>query len=188
MGISVTKKFLDSLQPELDESKETLNQNVEEDQEEEEEKIYSKEDMLERGIFKANGYSFLVKPITFFESIEFMNSGIYVPSRHNEFGDEIPDRELGRRLSLVFKKEKVEEKEDSCDKRSFRSRMMLSKSKPESVDYSEYPKAKPMIEWMEKKISIDGKPIKFYELETKYMLTKGEIARMLIYLFEFSGF
>ena len=66
--------------------------------------------------------------------------------------------------------------------------MMLSKSKSESVDYSEYPKAKPMIEWMEKKISIDGKPIKFYELETKYMLTKGEIARMLIYLFEFSGF
>lgn len=188
MGISVTKDKLLN-EPLLDEEEETQEEEFEE------EKVYSQEDMLERGSFTANGYTFTVKPVTLFESMDFRNSGIYVPAKINEFGEEYSDRELGIKLSLLFMKENSSEEEQSSDesvkqKESFwdKIKSKFNKSEEACLNYDDYPRAKNMIYWMEKKIFIDGKPIKFHELETKYMLTKGEIAKMLIYLFEMSGF
>lgn len=188
MGISVTKDKLLN-EPMLEEEEEL------EEEDSNEEKVYSQEDMFERGRFVANGYAFTVKPVTLFESMDFRDSGIYVPAKCNEFGEEFTERELGIKLSLLFMKENPSKEEQFSNesikqKESFWNKIKSKFNKNEEVclNYDEYPRAKNMIYWMEKKIFIDGKPIKFHELETKYMLTKGEIAKMLIYLFEMSGF
>lgn len=191
MGISVTKQ--NDLKYPFSNPEEELEDSVEKEEEleeleDDEEEIFSKDEMSERGFFEANGYIFMVKPITFFETLEITSKGIYVPSRYDRFGDEVTDKELGRALSTIFKKQEVTEQE----KLPFYKRIakwFKDKFRPKDyVDYSLYPSAKDTIELIESKVSYKGKKVKFYELETKFNLSKGEIANLLIYLLEFSGF
>lgn len=158
--------------------------------EKEEEVEYTKEQMLERGSFEANGYVFEVRPITFFESMEiFTDKKVWIPSRYDQNGEEFTEQELGRMFMRFFRKKESEQREDSQDIEQHKTSIFKRKKVEEApVDYSQYPDAYPMIKWLEKKVSYDGDPIKFTELETKFLLTKGEIVNLLIYLFEMSGF
>ena len=42
--------------------------------------------------------------------------------------------------------------------------------------------------WIERLVFIDNKPIRFYDLEKKLLLSKEDIAGLLIYICELSGF
>lgn len=199
MGLSVEKineifegKGKKKLPPVITGEPEEGKKQVEEvlDEEDEEELEYTKEQMLERGYFEANGYIFDVRPITFFESMEIFNDKkVWIPSRYDQNGEEFTDQELGRMFMRFFKKKEPEQREATrVEAPSKTSLFKRKKAEEESVDYSQYPDAWPMIKWLERKVSYEGEPIKFTDLETKYLLTKGEIVNLLIYLFEMSGF
>lgn len=188
MGISVEKLEYPIHPPTEEIDEEVENEELDEElEEDDEEKVYSKEQMLERGCFKANGYCFDVKPITFFETMDIFNKKkVFIPSRYDMYGDEMSDKELGRRLAGLFNR--VVPKEPVKKSLWKRFKEFFAIGGAGIVDYSEYPDAEETIKWVEAKVSYNGKPIHFYDLETKFMLTKGEIANLLIYLFEFSGF
>lgn len=172
-------------------AEEVLEKEAEQEPEEDDEEVgYTKEQMLERGYFEANGYIFDVRPITFFESMEIFNDKkVWIPSRYDQNGEEFTDQELGRMFMRFFKKKESEQREATqVEAPSKTSLFKKKKAEEESVDYSQYPDAWPMIKWLERKVSYEGEPIKFTDLETKYLLTKGEIVNLLIYLFEMSGF
>lgn len=172
-------------------AEEVLEKEVEQEPEEDDEEVgYTKEQMLERGYFEANGYIFDVRPITFFESMEIFNDKkVWIPSRYDQNGEEFTDKELGRMFMRFFKKKEPEQREATrVEAPSKTSLFKRKKAEEEPVDYSQYPDAWPMIKWLERKVSYEGEPIKFTDLETKYLLTKGEIVSLLIYLFEMSGF
>lgn len=172
-------------------AEEVLEKEVEQEPEEEEEELeYTKEQMLERGYFEANGYIFDVRPITFFESMEIFNDKkVWIPSRYDQNGEEFTEQELGRMFMRFFKKKEPEQREATqVETPSKTSLFKRKKVAEESIDYSQYPDAWPMIKWLERKVSYEGEPIKFTDLETKFLLTKGEIVNLLIYLFEMSGF
>lgn len=168
----------------------SLDDSVEEGNLEEPE--YTKEQMLERGCFEANGYIFDVRPITFFESMEIFNDKkVWIPSRYDQNGEEFTEKELGRMFMRFFRKVEEPEKREATQstvppKASFFKKK--NKEQKETVDYYQYPDAYPMIKWLEKKVYYDGELVKFTDLETKFMLSKGEIVNLLIYLFEMSGF
>lgn len=172
-------------------AEEVLEKEAEQEpKEDDEEDGYTKEQMLERGYFEANGYIFDVRPITFFESMEIFNDKkVWIPSRYDQNGEEFTDQELGRMFMRFFKKKEPEQREATrVEAPSKTSLFKRKKAEEESVDYSQYPDAWPMIKWLERKVSYEGEPIKFTDLETKFLLTKGEIVNLLIYLFEMSGF
>lgn len=183
------KKLPPVITGELEEEKKQVEEVLDEE-DGEEELEYTKEQMLERGYFEANGYIFDVRPITFFESMEIFNDKkVWIPSRYDQNGEEFTDQELGRMFMRFFKKKEPEQREATqVEAPSKTSLFKRRKAEEESVDYSQYPDAWPMIKWLERKVSYNGEPIKFTELETKYLLTKGEIVNLLIYLFEMSGF
>ena len=183
------KKLPPVITGELEEEKKQVEEVLDEE-DGEEELEYTKEQMLERGYFEANDYIFDVRPITFFESMEIFNDKkVWIPSRYDQNGEEFTDQELGRMFMRFFKKKEPEQREATqVEAPSKTSLFKRKKSEQESVDYSQYPDAWPMIKWLERKVSYEGEPIKFTELETKFLLTKGEIVNLLIYLFEMSGF
>ena len=86
-------------------------------------------------------------------------------------------RRLCEKLGVPYKSKKEQQQnEDEVDypvPEASRARRNNTKKNPASDN---------------RKVSHDGEPIKFTDLETKYLLTKGEIVNLLIYLFEMSGF
>lgn len=151
---------------------------------------YNNDVFVQRGIFKANGYEFTVYPIMLDEVSEYIHDGVVVPKKINNEGKELTDKELGQFLITCFSS--PSKKEDSlCDKKEtsiFKSVKSLFKREKNIIDYSQYPYASGFVKWIEKKVFYKGKSIAFQDLERKYFLTKPEIAKLIIYLNESSGF
>lgn len=151
---------------------------------------YNNDVFVQRGIFKANGYEFTVYPIVLDEVSEYIHDGVIVPKKVNNEGKELTDKELGQFLITCFSS--PSKKEDSlCDKKEtsiFKSVKSLFKREKNIIDYSQYPYASGFVKWVEKKVFYKGKSIMFQDLERKYFLTKPEIAKLIIYLNESSGF
>lgn len=151
---------------------------------------YNNDVFVQRGIFKANGYEFTVYPIMLDEVSEYIHDGVVVPKKINNEGKELTDKELGQFLITCFSS--PSKKEDSlCDKKEtsiFKSVKSLFKREKNIIDYSQYPYASGFVKWIEKKVFYKGKSIVFQDLERKYFLTKPEIAKLIIYLNESSGF
>lgn len=151
---------------------------------------YNNDVFVQRGIFKANGYEFTVYPIMLDEVSEYIHDGVVVPKKIDNEGKELTDKELGQFLITCFSS--PSKKEDSlCDKKEtsiFKSVKSLFKREKNIIDYSQYPYASGFVKWIEKKVFYKGKSIMFQDLERKYFLTKPEIAKLIIYLNESSGF
>lgn len=151
---------------------------------------YNNNVFSQRGFFKANGYEFTVYPIMLDEVSEYIHDGVVVPKKINNEGKELTDKELGQFLITCFSS--PSKKEDSlCDKKEtsiFKSVKSLFKREKNIIDYSQYPYAYGFVKWIEKKVFYKGKSIMFQDLERKYFLTKPEIAKLIIYLNESSGF
>lgn len=143
--------------------------------------------VLERYSFEANGFKFEIKPITFLESWDFIHSGAYIPQKYKSGiidGKEMNDREeytedeLGFAMISLFKPLQNSESTNHDDL-----------NPPIVEGFEQFSKqAQATVYWLQRKVSYNGTPIIFNELETKYMLTKGQIAKMLMQLADCSGF
>lgn len=149
--------------------------------------------MAQRGIYKANGYSFTVKAVYFHEVEEYLNDKVYIPRRVDDEGNLVSNKDLSVYMARCFYKgipdlfEEGEKKESlASEPKGFVEKLKDLFKRKSKIDYSQFPIATGMVKWIERKVSYNGKPILFEDLESKYQLTKAEIAKMLMYLSDIS--
>lgn len=153
---------------------------------------YNNDVFVQRGSFKANGYEFNVNPIMLEEVSEYLKDRVMIPKKIDENGNELTDKELGHFIISCFTSHsESENKNNDSEKKEtniFSKIKRLFLKEKEVIDYSQYPYAFGFVKWIQKKVSFKGKSIKFEDLERKYLLTKSEIAKLIIYMNEISGF
>lgn len=137
-----------------------------------------------RGMFTANGITFKVKPVDSIETVSFYALMSDAQRMANAEGRVQTSLLLVRLFSDIDdegkpKKYKLKQniKIKFCEKffRDYRR-------------YARYPMGKKLAMWIERLVFIDNKPIRFYDLEKKLLLSKEDIAGLLIYICELSGF
>lgn len=158
------------------------------------------EQMLERWTYKANGYTFIVRPIMLGEEKYFLDDlkASPVPAQMIENDGVMPtDKELSRWAITLFsdalneqfrKEEKEDGKKISILQRFKKFFYIKIIHKKNYTYYEEFPAVQPIVKWLEQKVTYKGEPILFYELERKYQLNKAEIEKLFIFLYQISGF
>lgn len=170
----------------------------------EKEKELQKDIMLERGKFCANGHVFEVKPIYLGEEDAYLESLTMSPvpkpiTDANGKETTLSEKEIGQFLQFFFSNRRLAEFEVASKHKIDRlfpngkpiteaSVWRLKKTKRNYLYYCDNPNAMIMAMWLERKVSYRGRPIRFYDLERKFMLNKSEIERLICYLHELSGF
>lgn len=154
----------------------------------ESENAFKKETFDQRGIFEANGYKFTVYPILCKEVSEYINDKVMIPKQFDENGNKISDKDLGKFLISCFSTVSDDKNNQGSINNVNRKSVFKTRNNKNDVDYSKYKYAYGFVKWIEKKVYYNGKPVKFEDLEMKYSLTKSEIAKLIIYLSDFSGF
>lgn len=149
-------------------------------------KVINRENMLERGKFEANGYTFTVKPVYLGEVDDYFEDMSLSPVPTEGY-ETLSDKELSKWAIALFSKSanEVENKPKKKFKFKFLSKLF---HKNDYNYYNHLPKVQPLIKWIEQKVEYKGKKIKFYDLERKYGLNKAEIERLFIYFHELSNF
>lgn len=134
--------------------------------------------MIERYRVKVGGHEFEIRPITLVESFDYIRSGALMFRTHKtvmvdgkETEKEYSEKEMGMQLVAFFKPMPEPDPDPIL---------------PEYDNFSREIQA--TIDWIQRKVYLDGKPIVFSELETKHGLSKGEIALLINALSEKSGF
>lgn len=170
----------------------------------EKEKELQKDIMLERGKFCANGHVFEVKPIYLGEEDSYLESLTMSPvpkpiTDANGKETTLSEKEIGQFLQFFFSNRRLAEFEVASKHKIDRlfpngkpiteaSIWRLKKTKRNYLYYCDNPNAMIMAMWLERKVTYRGRPIRFYDLERKFMLNKSEIERLICYLHELSGF
>ena len=170
----------------------------------EKEKELNKDIMLERGKFCANGHVFEVKPIYLGEEDAYLESLTMSPvpkpiTDANGKETTLSEKEIGQFLQFFFSNRRLAEFEVASKHKIDRlfpngkpiteaAVWRLKKTKRNYLYYCDNPNAMIMAMWIERKVTYRGRPIRFYDLERKFMLNKSEIERMICYLHELSGF
>lgn len=170
----------------------------------EKEKELNKDIMLERGKFCANGHVFEVKPIYLGEEDAYLESLTMSPvpkpiTDANGKETTLSEKEIGQFLQFFFSNRRLAEFEVASKHKIERlfpngkpiteaAVWRLKKTKRNYLYYCDNPNAMIMAMWIERKVTYRGRPIRFYDLERKFMLNKSEIERMICYLHELSGF
>lgn len=153
----------------------------------------NEEEMMERGRFTANGYTFTVRPVYLAEEDEYLDDMLVLPvPPEKENGEEYTEKELGRFAITLFSK-RTSKAFDKQDKeigiveriKRFFARLFGAK---DYRYYSEATAIQPVVKWLERKVTYKGRKVRFYDLERKYGLNKAEIERLLMYFHEISGF
>lgn len=148
-----------------------------------------KETMLERGIFRANGYEFVVKPIYLMEEDEFLSDVPYSLYPQSKDGSVLTDKDLGYYAIAMFRNKVLSESEKENTRVIEKIKIWFSKHFSHTYRYyADNPSVLGLVKWVEKKVFYKGKPIKFYELERKFMLNKSEIVKLFGYLQDLSNF
>lgn len=156
--------------------------------------ILNEDVMLERGKFVANGHTFLVHPVylgeenEFFSDMAFSENGIFSPIPNAEEGvDKLTDAELGQWAIALFSEQLNGQKEEK--KKKFFSKILNKIFRRKDYHYyADVPVVQQLIKWIERKVTYNGKKIKFYNLERLYHLSKADVERMFIYLYQISFF
>lgn len=168
------------------------------------EKELKKDIMLERGKFFANGFKFEVKPIYLGEEDEYLESLTMSPVPKPIKGEDgkermLNEKESGQFLQFFFSNRRLSEMERQS-KRSIErlfptgkpitdaSVWRIKRIKRNYLYYCDNPNAMILAMWIERKVTYKGRKIRFYDLERKFGLNKGEIEGMICYLHELSGF
>ena len=150
----------------------------------------SKELMNERYEFIANDYKFIIRPIFLGEEDLFMEEFKFYGMLAEKKTDDNQKKILMLQLfSKSIKKAIYNDNEVDLDpyvklkifKRFFGNKKIYSNIYKDMI-------IEPLIKWIEKKITIKGKKIKFYELERKYGLNKLEIYDLLYMFIDISNF
>ena len=144
------------------------------------------ETMTERYEFSANGYSFTVKPVFLGEENDYFSDVSYAlyPAKKN--GQEVTEKDLSHFAMALWRKDDSEP-----EKLGFLERVKIFIAKKFTHTYEYYadvPSAAKIAKWVEKKVFYKGKPVRFYDLERKFQLSKSEIVNLLKVLQDASGF
>ncbi len=151
--------------------------------------IANQETMLERGKFLANGYTFTVKPVYLGEEDEYL-SEMKVSPIPVEKGGETLDKENDKSMSqwaITLFSNALNGVNKKKRGRFYNFFCWLFRRRDYRY-YSDVPVVQPLIKWIEKKVTCNGRKVYFYELERKYGLSKADIERLFIYFHEISGF
>lgn len=151
--------------------------------------IKNEDVMFERGKFTANGYTFTVRPVYLGEEDEYLSQVTVSPVPVSQDGEEIDkndDKKMGQWAIVLFSESlnKVKKKKKG---KLYQFFTWLFKRRDYRY-YSDVPSIQPIIKWIEKKVTYNGKKVYFYDLERKYGLSKADIERLFIYFHEISGF
>lgn len=151
--------------------------------------------MMERGKIIANGHTFVVKPVYLGEETEFFSdmtlseTAVFSPIPNAQNGvDKLTDEELGQWAIALFSSQFNEQKEKKKEKFFFSKILNKIFRKKDYHYYSDVPVVQQLIKWIERKVTYNGKKIRFYDLERKYGLSKADIERMFIELYKISFF
>lgn len=149
--------------------------------------ILNEEIMMERGKFVANGHTFSLEPIFLGEEDAFTEDiGAFYPIPMIEKGlDSLSEEELGQWAIALFSKKINGEPPKKKKIKNFFNRIFKRK------DYRYYdnvPAVQALVKWIEKKLKYKGRKVKFYQLERKFGLSKADIERLFIKLYQISFF
>lgn len=145
--------------------------------------------MLERGKFVANGYTFTVRPVYLGEEDEYLAEMTVSPipvTNEGELLNQENDKQMSQWLIALFS-ESLNGIKKKKRGRFYNFLCWLFRRRDYRY-YSNVPAIQPLLKWIEKKVTCNGKKIRFYDLERKYGLSKAEIERLFIYFHELSGF
>lgn len=152
--------------------------------------IKNESTMLERGKFVANGYTFTVRPVYLGEEDDFLSqvtiSPVPVNPESNTVEETKNDKQLGKYAIALFS-EALNNVKKKTHGRIYEFFFWLFNRRDYRY-YKDVPLMQPLIMWIEKKVTYNGKRVYFYDLERKYGLSKAEIERLFIYFYELSGF
>lgn len=144
------------------------------------------ETMKERYSYSANGYSFTVTPVFLGEENEYFSDVSYALYPAKKDGQEVTDKDLSHFAMALFRDDGTK-----LENVGFAERLKIFIAKKFTHTYKYYsdiPSAAKIAKWVEKKVSYKGKPVKFYDLERKFQLSKSEIVNLLKTLQDASGF
>lgn len=152
--------------------------------------VISKEAMMERGKFIANGYTFMVKPVFLGEEDDYLSqltvSPVPVKLDNETEIDKDNDKKMGDWIIALFSKQINGDRKKKHGK--IYNFFMLLFHKRDYRYYSNLPTIQPLIMWLEQKVTYKGRKVYFYDLERKFGLSKADIERLIIYFHELSGF
>lgn len=153
----------------------------------------STEVMTERYEFSANGYSFTVKPVFLGEEDAYFADVSYALYPVKKDGKEVTEKDLSHFAMALWRKHDANPKKDDSEPEKVgfleRVKIFIAKKFTHTYEYySDVPSAAKIAKWVEKKVSYKGKPVKFYDLERKFQLSKSEIVNLLKTLQDASGF
>lgn len=135
--------------------------------------------VLERGEIVLNGYKFVVKPVYYGEELDYLEDvpfSIYPKSKEDR---ELTDKELGHFGIALFSQDNLSD--ESSNKIGLFQRLKRWYRKHFTKDYRYYsdnPSVIGLVKWIERKVYYKGRPIRFYDLERKYNLSKSEIVKL----------
>lgn len=154
-----------------------------------ENKESSLEVMSERGTFIANGYKFTVKPVYLGEESEYFDDVAYALYPKVKDEEEVKEKDLSHYAIMLFRKDNsVYEKTESLGLFG-RFKRWFAKTFIKNYEYySDNPGVLGLVKWIEKKVYYKGRPIRFYDLERKFGLTKSEIVELFKCFQDLSGF
>ncbi len=144
--------------------------------------------MMERGKFKANGYTFTVQPIFLREEDEYFSDLKISPIPPSIAQGEMPtDKDLGRWAIALFS-EKANGGQPYKKMGKVRRFFVWLFHHNDYHYYADCKNIAPYVKWVEKKVKYKGRKVRFFDLERKFSLSKAEIEKLFIYLHQLSGF
>ena len=142
--------------------------------------------MTERYEFTANGYSFSVKPVFLGEEKDYLSDVSYALYPVKKNGQEVTEKDLSHFAMALFRADESGKVKLSIAERF---KIFIARKFTHTYEYySDVPSAAKIAKWVEKKVFYKGKPVKFYDLERKFQLSKSEIVNLLKMLQDASGF
>lgn len=153
-------------------------------------KIVNEDLMMERGKFEANGYTFTVYPVRLKEENDFFFDIELSPiPKQVADGGSMTDEELALYVITLFSiSANYGEGEQPKKISKFRQFIIKYIFHNDYRYYEDRPKIMRFLKWFEKRVEYKNKPIKFYDLERKYGLSKAEIGKLFIYFYQLVGF
>ena len=145
--------------------------------------------MLERGIFMANGYKFVVKPIFLGEETEYLSDVSYALYPHAKDGQEVSEKDLSHYAIMLFRKDFGNDNKAEKLGLFEKFKRWFAKTFIKNYEYySDNPSVLGLVKWIERKVYYKGRKIRFYDLERKFGLTTSEIVELFGYFQDLSGF
>ena len=136
---------------------------------------------INRGKFTANDVSFKVRPVT----VEEFDSYMPMLNETIAFIKESESVDLRKMLTAKFSLK--------ATKRTSNFLIIIinhicSTFFKNYIHYKRFKHGYIIAKWFEKLVTVNGKKVRFYDLERKYYLNKNEIIKLLNYINELSGF